>query len=182
VTWKSVGVYWVLAALVAVELAWSLQQRQGPDEPERATLVPAIEAAASDIDRLRAERGPDALEFKKEAGRWVLESPAQGMVASDLVAALIDTLTTVPPVEMLAEHGSKLAAYGLEPPQMSVRMASAGAPVATLELGARNPTRTAVYARRPDIDKLYLLGLNAQYYLDLIFEQAAGPPPAVGDS
>ncbi len=39
-------------------------------------------------------------------------------------------------------------------------------------LGARNPTRTAVYAKRDDRPAVYLVGLNVQYYEDLIFEAA----------
>jgi len=98
------------------------------------------------------------------------------------IVALDEVTEDNGPIELIPEGSGDLAAYGLDPPQAIVRMASAGRPVATLEFGERNPTRTAVYARRPDQKQVYLLGLNAQYYLDLIFEQAAGGRSPAGAS
>lgn len=47
----------------------------------------------------------------------------------------------------------------------------ADAPV-TILIGARNPTRTAVYARRSDRNTIFLVGMNLSYYIDLIFDAA----------
>jgi hypothetical protein len=177
VTWRAVIVYWVLALVVAAQLGWTLRSRERQDAVQPAAVAPIVEAPASAIDDLLAQRGERALEFRKDDGRWQIQDTG-AVVSCDLVAAFLDTLTTIPPIEIIPEGSADLAAYGLAPPQAIVRMAGAGQPVATLELGERNPTRTAVYARRPDQNRVYLLGLNAQYYLDLIFEQAAGRAPA----
>jgi len=177
VTWRAVIVYWVLALVVAAQLGWTLRSRERPDDVRPTAVAPVVEAPASAIDDLLAQRGDRALEFRMDSGRWQSED-AGIAVSSDLVTAFLDTLTTIPPIEIIPEGSGDLAAYGLAPPQAIVRMAGAGRPVATLEFGERNPTRTAVYARRPDRNQVYLLGLNAQYYLDLIFEQAAGRAPA----
>ena len=42
----------------------------------------------------------------------------------------------------------------------------------TILIGDRNPTRTAVYARRSDQTSVFLVGMNLSYYIDLIFEAA----------
>jgi hypothetical protein len=42
----------------------------------------------------------------------------------------------------------------------------------SVQIGARNPTQTAVYARRGDEDAIFLVGMNLRYYIDLIFEAA----------
>jgi hypothetical protein len=56
-------------------------------------------------------------------------------------------------------------------------------------LGELSPTRTAVYARKSGSDDIALIGLNAKYYIDLVFENvrrqraSAGieaPEPAPG--
>ncbi len=39
-------------------------------------------------------------------------------------------------------------------------------------IGGRNPTRTAVYARRSDQPAIFLVGMNLSYYIDLIFDAA----------
>ena len=180
-SWRAVAVYWVLAIAVAGQLGWTLRTRERPATDAPVVATPIVETPAATIDDVLAQRGESALEFRKDSGRWAGEASAAG-VSSDLVAAFLDTLTTIPPIELIPEGSGDLAAYGLDPPQAIVRMASAGRPVATLEFGERNPTRTAVYARRPDQKQVYLLGLNAQYYLDLIFEQAAGGRSPAGAS
>jgi hypothetical protein len=48
----------------------------------------------------------------------------------------------------------------------------ASAKPVTVEIGARNPTRTAVYARRSDQPSIFLVGMNLSYYIDLIFDAA----------
>ena len=178
-SWRSVLVYWVLAAVVVGQLAFTLRSRETPVDQSTEVAAPIVDASTA-IDGIRVERGDDVREFRIESGRWQAENP-DNAVSSDLIAALIDTLTTIPPVEILASGATDPANYGLAPPQTVVRMASRGEPLATVEMGNRNPTRTAVYAHRPDLGRSYLLGLNAQYYLDLIFERAAAataPPPA----
>jgi hypothetical protein len=40
-------------------------------------------------------------------------------------------------------------------------------------LGAPNPTRTAIYAKRDDAAAVYMVGLNVRYYEDLMFEASA---------
>jgi hypothetical protein len=181
VSWRSVLVYWVLAVVAVAQLGWTLRTREAPVEAQDAPVAPIVESPAAMIDQVRVQRGEDVREFRVEAGRWQAETPGQA-VSSDLISALLDTLTTVPPVEILEEGAQEAAVYGLDPPETVVRMASRGEPLATVELGHRNPTRTAVYARRPELGRSYLLGLNAQYYLDLIFERAsaAPTPPAAG--
>jgi hypothetical protein len=43
-------------------------------------------------------------------------------------------------------------------------------------LGARNPAQTAVYARREGKPDVVLLGLNVQYYIELVIEALQRPP------
>jgi hypothetical protein len=170
----------VLALVAVAQLAFTLRSRETPTDATTAASAPIVEQASSAVDEIRVERGDDVREYRKDAGRWQAQT-AGTAVSSDLIAALIDTLTTIPPVESIEAGAADAATYGLDPPQMIVRLAAAGQPVATVEFGNRNPTRTAVYARRADRGQSYLLGLNAQYYLDLIFERAAADgaaPPA----
>ena len=173
-TWRSVVVYWVLATAIVAQLAFTMRERGASETPDEPVVAPIVQAAAASIDSIRTETRGGALELRKEAGRWHVENPPGVSVSSDLVGAFIDTLTTIPPVEILPDAPDKLQAYGLEPPVSKVQFAAGDKALATIELGRRNPTRTAVYARRPDDKHIYLLGLNAQYYLELLYEQAAG--------
>jgi len=174
VTWRSVMVYWVLAFVVAAQLVFTMRERAVSEKPAESVAAPIVQAPAASVDTISTETRAGALELRKEAGRWRVESPPGLNVSSDLVGAFVDTLTTIPPVEILPDVPDTLPAYGLEPPLARVRLAAGGRALATVELGERNPTRTAVYARRRDDRHVYLLGLNAQYYLELLYEQALG--------
>ena len=115
-TWRRVVVYWVLALAVAAQLGWTLRSRVRPAEAEATAVAPIVDAPTSTIDDMLAQRGEQALEFRKEDDRWRVEETGS-VVSSDLVAAFIDTLATIPPVEVVSEGSAALATYGLEPPE-----------------------------------------------------------------
>lgn len=177
-TWRSVVVYWVLACAVAGQLAFTLRERAAVVESEAPAAAPIVDAASASVDTVRTRTGAGTLDLRKQAGRWRVESPEGLNVSSDLVAAFVDTFTTIPPIEVLTDAPERLPAYGLDPPLAIVQLESEGRSLATVALGQRNPTRTAVYARRGDEPRVYLLGLNARYYLDLLYEQAVGAAAA----
>jgi len=181
VSWRSVIVYWVLAVVIGAHVALAVSQRTSDEAVPDRPVEPIITVASSTIDSLSAERDSRAVALERSGGRWLVSDPIGLTVSNDLVDALIDTLSTIPPVEILTEKPDDLAQYGLAPPEAVLRLASAGEPVATIELGRRNPTRTAVYARMAREDRVYLIGLNAQYYLELIYEQLASQSDASRD-
>ncbi len=173
--WRYTAAVWLSAWLVWGYVFWTIQQRGGLAlEEEVASLAPIVRADSARVDAVHIERGGRTLEFTRRNGRWVVTDPVGASVSSDLIAALIDTLATIAPVEIVAENPDSLLPFGLDPPRTVIRMAAAGTPVAAVELGERNPTRTAVYARRRGGKQVYLLGLNAEYYVELIYEQAYG--------
>jgi hypothetical protein len=170
VSWRRIALYYGLSAVLGLYLyvhhLWTT-----PNLPEAKTDTTPI----ADIDSQR----PDTVVLEHrglevEAGRlgrrWVLRKPPGLSVTSDLLDALIDTLTTIPPIEIVADASAKDEEYGLSPPLTHVELLSGGKVLASLYLGKRNPTRTAVYAGREGDDRVYLLGLNAQYYVELIYE------------
>jgi hypothetical protein len=174
-----VVVYWLLAATIGAYLFQERQERAAFQpvvaEPPR---LPLVSAAPETIDAVHVARGSTSIELVRSEGRWSVAPPSQAKLSSDLVDALIDTLVSIPPAEVVSEgtdaDGERASAveYGLEPPHYRVALVSANEQVAEVELGQRNPTRTAVYARLAGDSRLYLMGLNALYYVDLIFEQA----------
>ena len=181
-TWRSVVVYWVLAAALGVHLYGEWSARRPIEDIIDRPREPIVTATASAIDTLVIRRGTLELRAKKVDDRWMLQSPPGIEVQPDLIAALVDTLTSIPPIEIISEAGADEAAgptagphnenqFGLDPPLFEVRLDAGPRTVDTVELGARNPTRTAVYAKLESADTLYLLGLNAQYYVELIYEQ-----------
>lgn len=170
-TWRSVAVYWLLALAVGANLTVEWRARN-PVHMEVALPVAAIiVASGAEIDGVVTTRGSLALEMRQVAGRWTLQSPPGLAVQPDLIEALVDTLTSIPPVEIIEETGERMGEFGLQPALFTVRVDAGPRTLATVELGYRNPTRTAVYARIHGEDRVYLLGLNAQYYVELVYEE-----------
>jgi len=170
VTWRSVAVYWVLAALVGANFyATWLEHRPVAALPEERPPV-MVDVPANQIDSATIRFGSQVLVFRRQDGRWTLVEPAGLDVSADLIEALVDTVTSTPPVEVLADVPESLEQYGLDRPPAVVELASGGTRVATLQFGVRNPTRTAAYARSVDGGTVYLVGLNALYYIELIGE------------
>jgi hypothetical protein len=50
-----------------------------------------------------------------------------------------------------------------------------------LSLGRTNPAETGIYGRLEGNPQIVLLGLNVQYYVDMVLKQSGGDHPATGD-
>ena len=48
-----------------------------------------------------------------------------------------------------------------------------------MKLGARNPTQTAIYAQTSSSPRVLLVGVNVQYYADLLYEAGVGATKSV---
>ena len=169
-TWRSVIFYWVAAALVGgFVYAGFRSDEVAPPPPD--SVPPLVTLSPSRFDEVTVRRGDETLSIVRKDDRWVLVSPPGLRLTSDLVAALLDTLATIPPVEKLSADGRAGALLGLSPPEAEVSMKGSDGVTATVDIGKRNPTGTAVYAAVAGESAVYLLGLNAQYYVELIFDE-----------
>ncbi|HYB97856.1 MAG TPA: DUF4340 domain-containing protein [Candidatus Limnocylindrales bacterium] len=187
-TWPRILAYYALAFVLGAHL-WSVHSARTVEEAKpAATNEPFLAAVPERIDRVRAERADAAVEFQRQQGRWAITEPVGLASPSDIVDALLDGLVATPPIEIVADSVERHGQYGLNPPRIRLRVEQAGEVLSTIAFGELNPTRTAVYAKKAGKDEVYLLGLNSQYYLDLIFENvrrqlastgAAMPEPIV---
>jgi len=172
-TWRHVIVYWALALALG---GWLYVDSRAPDvapvDAETA-LAPLVAPPLERFDEIAIERAADRLRFRREGGRWTEVAPADVIVPSDLVAALLDTLSTIPPIERLAGETTTAPEFGLAPAETRIELRSGGSVALAIDIGRRNPTRTAAYAAVAGGTDVYLIGLNAQYYLELIFDEVA---------
>jgi len=144
-----------------------------PGAEELTVLAPLVAPPLERFDEVAIVRGAETFVFRRSGGRWEEATPADVRVPSDLVAALLDTLSTIPPIERLAGKSTTAPEFGLSPPETRVELHSDGKKEQEVSIGRRNPTRTAAYAAVTGHADVYLIGLNAQYYLELIFDEIA---------
>lgn len=172
-TWRRAVIYWacflaLLAYYVAVEIEPTVKAA------EHLTRAAFLNVPEEQVETLELQRGDVVVRCRRVEGRWQVVEPAASTVPSDLIAGLINNLTQLPDVEVVAEHAGDLTQYGLAPPISQMVFTRAGGKPITVRLGARNPAGTAIYAQRSDSPHVFLIGLNARYYEDLLFQ---GLPP-----
>jgi len=171
--WRQVFCFWFLALALG---GWLYLDSRAPDEAtvdHESTLAPLVAPPVDRFDSLSIVRGMDKLSFRRLDGRWQEVAPPDISIPSDLVAALLDTLSTIPPIERLAGESASSPEFGLAPAEVHLQLRGAGGVALDVDIGQRNPTRTAAYAAVGGKTDVYLIGLNAQYYLELIFDEVA---------
>lgn len=174
-SWRRVAAIYAVLAMLAGWIAILDHTAPAPATDTPTTPGPSLlEVDAAAVSGITFRRDTAVVRAVREQGRWRVLEPAGAQIPPDLLEATIATLTTGQSAERL-ETGAQqdLAAYGLATPSTSLEIAVGGmsTPV-TVVVGGRNPTRTAVYARRSDRAVIYLVGMNLSYYIDLVFDGA----------
>jgi hypothetical protein len=177
-TWRRVGViYTVLTLLSAIAVLTERRQSANETPAPGAAIHSLLETEPAAVTAVTFTRAGRLVRAARVDGRWQTVEPQDTRISPDLIEATIATLTAGQASEMLVAEGTtELAAYGLDAPSATVEVVLHDAPnqPITVTLGARNPTRTAGYARRSDRPGIFLVGMNLSYYIDLIFDAATG--------
>ncbi len=169
-TWVRIAAYYALAALLTVYLVGVTRREAVVSEAQKVSDAPFLEAVPERIDRVRMEEASLSLVFERREGRWITAEPEGLAPPGDVIDAVLESFTGLPAIEIVAAGSENEAQFGLVPPRMRLRLEQEGALVSTIVLGELSPTRTAVYAKKSGSDDVALIGLNAKYYIDLVFE------------
>ena len=169
-SWLRIVLYYAVAAALTMHLVGLAHERSAAVAPATEDKTPFLEAVPERIDRVRVEGDDLAVQFERRDGRWVVTEPEGIAPPGDVVDALLETLTTLPAIEIVSDGVQHEGQFGLVPPRARIRVEQGGTLVSTIVLGELSPTRTAVYAKKSGKEEVALIGLNARYYLDLVFE------------
>lgn len=169
-SWPRILVTYLVAVLLTFHLVGKGRDATVAEEQAAAPTTPFLEAVPERIDRVRMEDRSMVVQFERRDGRWITTEPEGLAPPGDVVDAVLESFTSLPAIEIVATGVDHEGQFGLVPPSARVRIEQQGAVVSTIVLGDLSPTRTAVYARKSGKDEVALIGLNAKYYLDLVFE------------
>lgn len=176
-TWRSTAVYWALFVVLCGFYA-TVEQRPEPPSEAKLARKKVVDVYAEDVTALLLRGRGREIRCEKQEKRWAVVKPAGVRAAPDLIAALVENLTERQEAEEMdaAPSPEVLQAYGLTEGALEVGLELAGEQRVIIKLGARNPPQTAVYAQSSLTPRVLLVGLNVQYYTDLLFEAASRPP------
>ncbi len=181
-TWKRIGIYYVLAVVLGGYYLLFEWRPGGPDapifEPRPVQESTFLVMKRDTIHKLSIQRQGHTFTSQRSAARpgetqaeWRTLEPSGAPVTSALVISFIENLTPNRKVPIVHEAPDNLAAYGLAPPTSTIVIEGNGQQgKETVFIGSYNPTKTAVYARKDGSPEVVLLGYNVKYYEELIFQ------------
>ncbi len=183
-TWTRAFVY--VAIWLVLAAYYAATHHPPPPQPDRAPApvaavrpspppVPYLAVRPAEVTDLELQVRGRRLHARRAGARWEIVEPVGAQVAGDLVGALLGAIYDLPEVEVVGDRMADDDAFGLADPSYRVTVRRADGPPLSLAFGTKNPAGTAIYAGGDGSPTVVLLGLNAQYYIDMLMRQAGGP-------
>lgn len=172
-TWRGTLVYWILFGLLAGYYV-SFESKARPVSEIRLERTKVLGLYADDVIAVTLRRDGKDVRCERHDNRWQIVKPAGARAPADLISVLIENLTEKQEAEEVsaAPTPEALQAFGLADASTVLEIELAGGRTASVKLGAHNPPRTAIYAQTSFSPRVLLVGLNVQYYADLLYEAA----------
>jgi hypothetical protein len=175
-TWRRIAVYYALCVVLGGYF-FLFEYRPNSEKPifqerpvQQSRFLPI---AREQIQALTLRRGEGVITVERNEKGWHVIEPHGAQVTSALIASFVESLTVDKEVQIVDTAPGDLTPYGLAPPYSTVTIkGTQDNVVTTVLIGDRNPTATAVYARKENSPEVVLLGFSVKYYEDLIFEAA----------
>jgi hypothetical protein len=175
-TWRRIAVYYTLSIILG-GYYFLFEWRPTTEKPipnarpvQQSRFLPI---ARNDIHEIALRNSNANIRFRRNEDTWEVVEPSNAKVTSALVTSLVENLTVEKEVQTVEQSASDFAPYGLAQPFVTLMIKGAADKLlATVFLGDRNPTQSAVYARKEDSKQVVLLGYSVRYYAELIFEAA----------
>lgn len=185
--WRRIVIYYGLAAVFGayfLAFVWD-PAGEGPrltdvQAPPQSRFLPF---SRESIQELRLHREGLVIRCQLDGDTWRVIEPPGASATSSLVTGLIENLTLEQETRVVQEEAEDLTSYGLTPPYATIILKGrTEAELATVFIGDRNPTSTAVYASKEGSSEVVLLGYGALYYGQLLFEAVTDSSPNTNGS
>ena len=152
----------LLLLLVLIPVAYfGLKEYRDPSPPsDEKKLDKVFKVEADKIDELtiKAESG-DRTTLKKTGSDWKVVAPADGepgAADSAEVSGITSNLSTLEQQRVIEESAQDLKEFGLAQPRVEVTFKAGGEPQ-TLQLGAKTPSGSDIYAKVGGQSKVFLI-------------------------
>ncbi len=157
----------VLALVLAILVTYLALSAPATHTPEVAVASgpPLLAVPTSDVTALELTHAAGRLSLVRTPNGW--REGADRTLPSGIVTDLLDALATLRPITMVDDAPGAIADYGLGDDATRLHLvAGTDRPVLDLEIGARNPAWTGLYARRDGNPGVFLVGALLQWEID----------------
>lgn len=166
--WRKVGWYWVTFGLLLAGY-WLFSPGLHRDQPAAPGAFPLPAGFPQAIDSVEVQGKGRRTVVTRDAHGWRTPS---GRRVDDLVAALLEAAVVQAGQGPVLQEAADLETLGLSRPALTVVFHSKDTvPPLAVRLGQRNPGGTAVYAQVDGSPEVYLWGLQAAYYAELLLDR-----------
>jgi hypothetical protein len=173
-TWRSTLLCWLVAALLGGYYV-AVERRPAPPSEMQREREKVLNVFGDEVVALTLRRDEKEIRCEKKDNRWTVVKPENRKAPPDLIAALVENLTDKQEAEAINDvpKPEDLEAFGLTSTSSLVEIEMKDGRKMIVKLGARNPPQTAIYAQTNLSPRVLLIGVNIQYYADLLYEAGA---------
>jgi hypothetical protein len=173
-TWRSTVTYWVLFAVLGGYYLAFERKPPPPSEIQRAREK-VLNVFSDEVTAITLRRNGKEIRCERRDQRWQIVKPQSAKVPADLIAALVENLTDKQEAEEIADkpRPEDLQAFGLTATSAELEVEVGGGKRMSVKLGGTNPPHTAIYAQTNFSPRILLVGVNVQYYADLLYAAGA---------
>jgi hypothetical protein len=170
-TWRNTLACWIAAALLSAYYV-AFERRPAPPSEIQAAREKVLDVYSDEVTAVTLRREGREIRCERKDKRWQVVQPEGASVPPDVVSALIENLTDKQEAEQISDapKPEELQAFGLNESSPQVVIELSGGRKYSVKLGARNPTQTAIYAQASNSPRVLLVGVNVQYYADLLYD------------
>lgn len=166
-SWRRAFGYWLVAgSLLIVHL---VIVRQPPRTGSTEVRTSLVKIAPGAVRALVITGTGKHVGLAREGNQWRLQPPFAPL-PQDLVGSVVDSLSNLEAVDVVAENTDHLDQFKLDPPDVSFTLDVMNGASVQISFGSHNPNDTAVYAQRAGDPRVYLVGLEARYHVDLLLD------------
>ena len=170
-TWRSTLACWIAAALLGAYYV-AFERRPAPPSEIQAAREKVLDVYSDEVTAVTLRREGREIRCERKDRRWQVVQPEGAKVPPDVVSALIENLTDKQEAERISDAPKRedLQAFGLTESSPEVEIELSGGKKLSVKLGGRNPSQTAIYVQTSVSPRVLLVGLNVQYYADLLYD------------
>jgi hypothetical protein len=169
-TWRGTVAWWVAAGVLGAYYL-VLERRPAPPSELQAKLEKVLDVYSDEVTAVTLRREGREIRCERKDKRWQIVEPPGATVPPDVVSALVESLTDKQEAQRISDapKAEDLQAFGLTASAPKVEFELSGGRKLSVTLGAHNPTQTAIYVRSSVAPRVLLVGVNVQYYTDLLY-------------
>jgi hypothetical protein len=178
-TWRSTLAYWLIAFVLGAYYM-AFERRPAPPSEMQLAREKVLDVFSDEVTAVTLSRDGREVRCEKRDKRWQIVKPPGAKAPADLVAALVENLTDKQEAEEInkSPNAEDLRSFGLDDSSATIGI-EVGAKHFAVKLGSRNPPQTAIYAQTSVSPRVLLVGVNVQYYADLLYEAGKSADKAV---